>query len=129
MAVWRIWNRPSLGLLAGYAFLVLVETVLIRKPFAGEHLNLELFWSWRVWETQRTQILTNVVMFIPVGVLAGGMWKWRGLLFAVGLSSVIEVLQLATLRGLCEFDDMIHNCLGAAIGVGAVMLIRMRRGA
>lgn len=114
-----------LGLLAGYAFLVLAETVLIRKTSTGDHLNLDLFWSWRVWETQRTQILTNVVMFIPVGVLSGWMWQWRGLLVAVCLSVVVEVLQLVTNRGLCEFDDVIHNTLGAAVGIGIVLLIRV----
>ena len=128
--VWKAWRWEG-GLLVGYAFLVLAETVLIRRASSGSHLNLELFWSWRAWETQRTEILTNVVMFIPVGVLAGWIWKWRGLWAAAGLSSVIEILQLVTSRGLCEIDDVIHNVLGALIGVSAVMLIRMiwkRRG-
>ena len=35
VASWRLWKRPSLGLLIGYAFLILAETVLIRKPFSG----------------------------------------------------------------------------------------------
>lgn len=110
--------------MAGYAFLVLAETVLIRKPFAGEHLKLELFWSWRAWSVQRNQILTNIVMFVPGGALAGWLWKWRGLWVAAGLSVVIELLQLVTQRGLMEFDDVIHNCLGAAIGIGIVMIVR-----
>lgn len=123
--VWKTWRWEG-GLLAGYVFLVLAETVLIRQPFTGEHFKLEILWSWRVWETLRTQILTNVTMFIPVGVLAVVIWKWRGLLFAAGLSVLIEVLQLVTARGLCELDDVIHNCLGAVIGVGLVMVIRKR---
>ena len=64
VAVWRIWKKLSLGILAGYAFLILTETVLIRKPFVGEHINLELFWSWRQWKIQKNQILTNVGTFI-----------------------------------------------------------------
>lgn len=43
---------------------------------------------------------------------------------AVGLSCVIELLQFATQRGLMEFDDVIHNGLGALIGVGVVLLMR-----
>ena len=125
LVAWKIWKKPVLGLLAGYAFLVLAETVLIRKPFVGSHFQPEFFWSWRAWDRQRTQILTNVVMFIPVGVLAGWMWKWRGLWFAAGLSCVIEILQLVTSCGLCEIDDVIHNSFGAAIGVCAVVLIRV----
>lgn len=121
LIVWLVWKKPVLGLLVAYSFLVLAETVLIRKPFNGPHFEPDLFWSWRVWETQRTQILTNVVMFIPAGLLAGVRWKWKGLWFAVGLSLLIEVLQLVSGRGLMEFDDVIHNLVGAAMGVEVVM--------
>ena len=108
----------------GYTFLILAETVLIRRPFQGEHLKFELFWSWRAWNVQRGQIIANVIMFFPVGVLGGWLWKWRGLWVATGLSIFIEILQLITARGLCEFDDVIHNCVGAVIGVGVVMIGR-----
>ena len=110
--------------MAGYAFLVLAETVFIRKPFAGSHFQPELFWSWRQWNIQKNQILTNVVMFVPVGVISGYLWKWKGLWFAAGLSLLIEVLQLVSSRGLCELDDVIHNCLGAAIGIVVSMALR-----
>ena len=121
--MWKCWRWEG-GLLAGYAFLVLAETVLIRKPFAGEHLKLEILWSWRAWSVQRNQILTNVVMFVPVGVIAGWLWRWKGLWIAAGLSLLIEVLQLVSGRGLMEFDDVIHNCFGAAIGMMIVMMMR-----
>lgn len=122
-AVWKTWRWEG-GLLGGYVFLLFAETVLIRKAFAGEHLKLELFWSWKQWSVQKNQILTNVVMFVPVGVLGGKIWRWRGLIVAVGISFAIEVLQLVTSRGLSEFDDVIHNCVGAVIGIGLVALIR-----
>ena len=51
------------------------------------------------------------------------MWKWRGLIFDVGLSASIEILQLVTGRGLCGFDDVIHNMIGAAIGVSIMVLV------
>jgi hypothetical protein len=124
VAAWRVWKKPSLGLLVVYAFLILAETVLIRKPFVGEHIKLELFWSWRAWNVQRGQILTNVIMFVPVGVLIGWIWRWRGLWAAAGLSVFIEILQLVTARGLCEFNDVFHNMIGAVIGVGVVMIGR-----
>jgi glycopeptide antibiotics resistance protein len=123
VAGWQLWKKPSLGLLIGYAFLILAETVLIRKPFTGEHIKLELFWSWKQWNVQKEQILTNVVMFIPIGALAGWLWKWKGLWFAAGLSLLVEVLQLATSRGLLEFDDVFHNLVGAAFGIGIVVLM------
>lgn len=119
-----LWKKPSLGILAGYAFLLLVETVLIRKPFIGTHFQPIPFWSWSVWIIQKDQILTNIAMFVPVGIFAGLLWKWKGLLFGTGLSLVIEVLQLITARGLMEFDDVFHNTMGTALGIGIVMLIR-----
>ena len=126
VAAWRVWKKPSLGILAGYAFLILTETVLIRKPFLGEHIKLELFWSWKQWNVQKEQILTNVAMFIPIGVLAGWLWKWKGLLVAAGLSLLVEALQLVTSRGLMEFDDFMHNMIGTVVGIGIVMLARKK---
>ena len=131
LAVWRIWKKPSLGLFAGYTVLLFAETVLIRHSFTGKHFQPELFWSWKAWDKQREQILTNVVMFIPIGILSGHLWKWRGLWFGAGLSFMIEILQLTTARGLMEFDDVMHNCLGAVIGIVGVMIFRelvLRRG-
>ena len=122
VVVWRTWKKLSLGLLIGYSFLILTETVLIRKPFLGEHIKLELFWSWKQWNVQKEQILTNVAMFIPIGVLAGWLWKWKGLFVAAGLSLLVEVFQLITSRGLLEFDDVFHNMIGAVLGVGIVMV-------
>lgn len=124
VVVWRIWRWEG-GLLAGYCFLLLAETVFIRRPFTGQHFQPELFWSWKEWDAQKTQIFTNIIMFIPVGILTGLIWKWKGLLGAVGLSAGIEALQLISGRGLCEFDDLMHNYFGALIDVVLVMLVRV----
>jgi hypothetical protein len=123
VVAWRVWKRPCLGMLVGYAVLLLAETVLIRKPFIGQHFQPELFWSWRAWNVQRGQIIANVIMFFPVGLLVGCIWGWRGILVAAGLSVGIEILQLITARGLCEFDDVIHNCSGAVVGVLTVKVV------
>ena len=61
-------------------------------------------------------------MFVPVGVLVGWIWRWKGLWVAAGLSVGIEILQLVTSRGLFEFDDVLHNIIGAVVGVGIVMV-------
>jgi glycopeptide antibiotics resistance protein len=119
-----VWGKLALGSLVGCAFLILAETVLIRKPFSGQHFNPEFFWSWRQWKIQRNQILTNVIMFAPIGVLTGHLWKWKGLWVSAGLSIAIELLQFITARGLCEFDDVFHNVIGAVIGIGVVMIGR-----
>lgn len=118
--MWKTWRWEG-GILSAYTFLILAETILIRKPFIGQHFQPELFWSWRVWNVQRGQIIANVIMFVPVGVLAGRIWRWKGLGFGVGLSCAVEMLQLITSRGLCEFDDVMHNAVGTVIGVGIVV--------
>ena len=41
---------------------------------------------------------------------------YRTLLFGVLVSAVIETSQLVFMRGLFEWDDMIHNGLGCMIG-------------
>lgn len=69
-------------------------------------------------------MIANVIMFIPVGVIAGWLWRWKGLWIAAGLSLLIEILQLITSRGLMEFDDVMHNCLGAAVGMMIVMMMK-----
>ena len=43
---------------------------------------------------------------------------------AAGFSMLIELAQLVSFRGLFEFDDVIHNMIGALIGVGVVMIGR-----
>ena len=110
-------------MLVGYAIFLLAKTVLIREPFIGQHFQPQLFWSWKQLAVQRNQILANIIMFIPVGVLAGKIWRWRGLWVAVGLSVFIEILQLITARGLCEVDDIFHNCLGAVVGILTVKVV------
>ena len=63
-------------------------------------------------------------MFVPVGILVSCLWERKGLLIAIGLSLSIEILQLITQTGLCESDDVIHNTIGAVIGIGIVMVFR-----
>lgn len=116
------------SLLIGYMFLVLADTVLIRT--AGS-LRYELlpFWSYRDYfngtdTSLMKQIIANVIMFIPIGVLAGMLLGWKGIYIGACFSVIIEVIQLITHRGLFEFDDIIHNSLGTIAGVAMFTLMR-----
>ncbi len=111
-------KRLPLGLLFGYLFLVISSTLLTRIPTNGVHFQPELFWSYKVWDSQKEQILANIVMFIPIGLLLFPYLKWKTIPVSTAFSSLIEVLQLLNKRGLCEFDDMINNTMGAMIGIG-----------
>ncbi|MBR0410331.1 MAG: VanZ family protein [Eubacterium sp.] len=122
LGVWAVSWKVSAGLLAGYVLFILAVTILSRTPTDMMKVELKLFWSYDIPEL-REQIIWNVLSFIPVGVLGAVLVRWRGIPMAAGLSVVIELLQLVTLRGLFEFDDTIHNSAGAAAGVVAWMVV------
>lgn len=64
------------------------------------------------------QIIVNMIMFIPVGVFSF-LWKKGAkfsMLLGIGLSLIIESLQLLTKRGTFDVDDLIMNTLGALAG-------------
>ncbi len=66
-------------------------------------------------------LVGNVVMFVPLGFFASCFWrKMRKLgwhLLAMALTIVaIELLQMFTLLGKCDVDDLILNLVGTTIG-------------
>lgn len=119
-----IWKKDwTSGILAAYLFFILAGTVLIRKPGVLRY-ELMLFWSWKV-PSLRSQIYANIILFIPLGFLMGIKIGWKGILVGSGISLIIELIQLATRRGLFEFDDIVHNTAGAVVGLG--LWVSMKR--
>lgn len=79
-----------------------------------------------------TQILANILLFIPLGFLLPCCFarcrRYRyTILSAAILSLVIELIQGIAQIGLFETDDIIHNTLGACIGAGMYAMIRYIR--
>lgn len=117
-----------------YVFLIIASTVLTREKSGNLQYNLKPFWtyfemakgSWRAYRILE-QLLLNIVMFIPIGFLLPILLREGGftkvIVLSLGVSVVIELLQLVTKRGLFEFDDIIHNTLGAIIGYGIYKLV------
>lgn len=63
----------------------------------------------------------NIVMFIPLGFFIpsvfSGMRTFRRTILASFLTiTVVELIQLFTLLGVCDIDDLIFNLAGALIG-------------
>ena len=63
----------------------------------------------------------NVVMFLPLGALlpaASGKLRqfFRTFFASLGLILTVEVLQLFTLLGSCDVDDLILNMAGVILG-------------
>ncbi len=120
----RILSKKwSVGLLIGYVLIILGETVIFRTPTGRIHFQPQLFWSYEVWDIQKEQILANILAYIPLGLIAGKLWRGKGLIAGIGLSVTSELLQLIAHRGLFEFDDIIHNVLGTLIGVTVIIII------
>ena len=73
----------------------------------------------------------NVVMFIPLGFFLPCLWPrlrslGRFLLTTVAVIIAIEIVQLLTLLGSCDIDDLILNTLGALIGWALLRLAARR---
>lgn len=65
----------------------------------------------------------NVVLFIPLGIFLPMLWErlrtlWKVLLSAALIITAVEAVQVLTLLGRCDIDDLILNILGTAIGYG-----------
>ena len=111
-----------------YLFFVYGLTVIFRQG-NGSTLHLMPFWNYAsAFKNEDTSVLyeivMNVVLFVPIGFLLGtqcSRWpqkkQWRVvLLFGIGFSAGIELLQLLFKKGTTELDDVIHNTLGCLSG-------------
>ena len=116
-------------LLLEYLFVLIFLAVLTRTPSAERSFNLTPFWSYEAVRNGRTDLLVqniaNVGAFVPVGLLLGcvlGKDRWgKVLLVGGGFSVLIETLQFVLRRGFTEFDDVWHNVVGCAVGLGVYM--------
>ena len=76
-------------------------------------------------------LLGNIGMFIPLGfclpwVHARLRRWWKTLLAAACIIICVELVQLVTLLGHCDVDDLILNLIGAAIGY-AIWFLTLRK--
>jgi glycopeptide antibiotics resistance protein len=66
-------------------------------------------------------LVGNIAMFIPLGLFLPyyrkKQRKYRSFILTIVLSiTVVELLQVFTLLGSCDVDDLIFNTVGASIG-------------
>lgn len=122
-----------------YFWMVIIVTFGTRLPDPHFEYQLVPFFAHKKAficgdEKELFQILCNIVMFIPFGVLFP-IWKeemvrnvFHLLKYAFYFSFGIELLQLMTKIGCFEIDDMINNVLGAAMGYLCLCIIgRIKR--
>lgn len=126
------WGKVILiVLLVGYVVILLYATIL-RLHGGYRDMNLHLLRGWReAWNGFTPQlwlnVLLNVAMFIPLGILLPLLTKnyhrWYLVLAeGFGTSLLIEIVQYITARGLFDVDDLFNNTLGTMIGYGFLMV-------
>ena len=138
-------KRESALLLVYICFIVLARITffpLMRVEGALQPLifDLEKAWPFRIniiplkfifdypalWEIL-ANIIGNVAMFIPVGIIWPSVFKkldrpWKVISAGVGLSLFIEIMQLPFYERASDIDDLILNGLGFLIGYGIYLL-------
>ncbi len=63
----------------------------------------------------------NVALFVPLGIFLPRLFPrlrrlWKVLAVTAGIITAVEAVQVLTLLGRCDIDDLILNLLGAALG-------------
>ena len=108
-----------------FLVVVLASTVFTRTSNGVHTYELIPFWSWYEIATGNKELFEEVVLnmflLLPAGMLLPFAFdkkiKWCKA-FALGFifSAFIEVCQLVLCRVFFEWDDMMHNALGAMAG-------------
>ena len=128
LMLWLLFDRP--GYIEGIPY----------WDQAANHLNLIPFRTLRLFfgllDSSRTEyvraavvnLFGNVIMFIPLGFLLPRVFprlnRFRKVLLTTALSiTAVEIIQLLTLVGSCDIDDLILNVIGAAMGYGLHKLL------
>ena len=126
--------RYSLGLLLiEYVLLIYCSTVFFRNTGKLQY-DFMPFWSYRdyfngVDKGLLAENIMNMVVFVPVGLLAGAAFRsmsWKKVMvIGLCLSVGIEVMQFVFRKGFSEVDDVMHNTVGCLIGYGIMTILRI----
>ena len=75
-----------------------------------------------------SEIINNVIAFIPCGIYIGVLCKdmrlYKKILLALMVTVIFEVLQYIFALGRSDITDVIENTLGGALGIGIVGILR-----
>ena len=128
-------KRVALTVLLPYLYLGIISTVIKRRVGTKYHFNLKPFWTIKTilsdgrekaWLLK--EVILNILMLMPVGLMAPVLYKKRKivktLFLGIGISLLIEAFQLIEHRGLAEIDDVIFNTLGVLIGLGIYSIVK-----
>ncbi len=128
------WLRTLLILaLVGYSAILVYATMGRFSGIGFRDVNFHFLRAWReAWNNYSVKnwlnVLLNVAMFVPLGVLLPWLWKpmrkwWRMLPVGFAVSAFLEICQYLSGRGILDVDDLFANTLGAMLGFFAVMIL------
>ena len=124
--LWLLFGRP--GYTEGIPYLQQMKVNLI--PFRTLRLFFRLLSHRRphLVLSAVINLVGNVAMFIPLGLFLPVVFTklrkmWKTVLYAALMISIVELLQLLTLVGSCDIDDLILNLIGTIAGYGLYKLI------
>lgn len=123
--LWLLFHRPGYEAGIPYLLQLKINLVPLRTIRQFWHLLLGSHYQRHAFKN----LLGNFLLFIPLGFLlplnfTGLKGFWRTLLASLLLIIAVELVQLFTLVGCCDIDDLILNLPGAALGYGLYALRR-----
>lgn len=123
-------------LLAEYIFVVICSTIVCRGQLSTPEIQMLPFWTYRavikhtlgvsVWD-----IILNTLLFVPLGLFISLLYPKMPVrtiaLIGLFLSICIETSQYIWMKGICQFDDLMHNTIGCILGFYLVRLLKKLR--
>ncbi len=107
-----------------YVIFIMCMTLLSRGP-AKRLVNMDIGVTIKKVfgnnNSSRTEVLCNILMFIPLGAMIGSIkpkWFWM----IPVLSILIEAVQYFSKLGMCDIGDVVTNTIGGFIGLGIFKL-------
>ena len=101
---------------------IIYITIISRSPALAHTVRITPLWSYLDWLkgnwSRGTQILLNIVLFVPLGFLLEKQ-KTTGCIpnvVSLFVSVAIEIIQYLTYRGYFDIDDIISNFIGGLVG-------------
>lgn len=137
--LWLLLRRQEFALRSAitYVAFILVLTLFSREESHQQAAAWVPLWSWGqvLFHGNRElffQICLNMLLFVPLGgLLHCCRWVQQQqhplltiCMVGLGLSAFIESAQLLFHLGLFEWDDMLHNTIGCALGGLAAALLK-----
>lgn len=136
-------KRLSISVFPSYILFIIVMTLFIRLPNNEVSYKLMPFWSYiEIFRHGSANLiidnLLNLIVFMPFGFFiiaihlnetrTNKFKTFKFLLLSTALfSTIIEFIQLVSRHGCCEFDDVLNNVFGSAVGGLICILITFRR--